>query len=85
MDKSEDYLALVINKISEWANIKTETDKQDLTNNIFKILGVEDFEIRHSNFLAWLFNKNENPIQYSIHSCTYAVSAFCMLISDTVF
>lgn len=28
--------------------------------NIFKILGVQNFEIRHSNFLGWLLNPNEN-------------------------
>lgn len=27
--------------------------------NIFKILKLEDYEIRHSNFLAWLLNPNE--------------------------
>ncbi|MDN3205936.1 PD-(D/E)XK nuclease family protein [Algoriphagus sediminis] len=28
--------------------------------NIFKILGVEDYEIRHSNFLAWLLDPFES-------------------------
>lgn len=28
--------------------------------NIFKILGVADYEIRHSNFLAWLLNPHES-------------------------
>ena len=28
--------------------------------NIFEILGVSHFEIRHSHFLAWLFNPNGN-------------------------
>lgn len=28
-------------------------------NNIFHILGVQDFEIRHSNFLAWLLQNEE--------------------------
>lgn len=28
--------------------------------NIFEILGVSHFEIRHSHFLAWLFNPNSN-------------------------
>ena len=28
--------------------------------NIFKILGVQNFEIRHSHFLGWLMNPNEN-------------------------
>lgn len=29
-------------------------------NNIFKILKLEDFEIRHSNFLCWLLDFNRN-------------------------
>jgi hypothetical protein len=28
--------------------------------NIFKILGIEDYEIRHSNFLSWLLNPDES-------------------------
>jgi hypothetical protein len=28
--------------------------------NIFRILGVEHYELRHSNFLAWLLNPNES-------------------------
>ena len=28
--------------------------------NIFKVLKLQDMEIRHSNFLAWLLNPNEN-------------------------
>lgn len=27
--------------------------------NIFKVLGTDNYEIRHSNFLAWLLNPNE--------------------------
>src|SRR5690554_4417794 len=28
--------------------------------NIFKILGIEDYEVRHSSFLAWLLNPSES-------------------------
>src|SRR5574344_6028 len=28
--------------------------------NIFKVLGLQDYEIRHSNFLAWLLNPKES-------------------------
>ena len=28
--------------------------------NFFRILGISDYEIRHSNFLAWLLDPNEN-------------------------
>jgi hypothetical protein len=28
--------------------------------NVFRVLKLEDMEIRHSNFLAWLFDPNEN-------------------------
>lgn len=30
------------------------------TSNIFEILGVQTYEIRHSNFLSWLFDPNGN-------------------------
>ena len=32
-----------------------ELDAKD--SNIFKILGVSSYEIRHSNFIKWLFGK----------------------------
>ena len=28
--------------------------------NIFKALGAQHYELRHSNFLSWLLNPNEN-------------------------
>jgi hypothetical protein len=28
--------------------------------NVFRVLGLERYEIRHSNMLAWLFNPKEN-------------------------
>lgn len=34
--------------------------KRSMEFNIFKVLRLEDFEIRHSNFLAWLLDPNEN-------------------------
>lgn len=33
-------------------------EKREKECNIFKILRVDNYEIRHSNFLAWLFDKN---------------------------
>ena len=35
-------------------------EKIDLKNNIFAILKIQDVEIRHSNFLAWLMDKEIN-------------------------
>ena len=43
------------NKISELIN-KYEIEQP----NIFRILKVDNYEIRHSNFLAWLFDPAEN-------------------------
>lgn len=41
--------------------IKTErTRLANLNNNIFSILGIENLEIKHSNFLAYLFNPKLN-------------------------
>ena len=40
-----------LNALSPWINQRS---------NIFEILKLEKYEIRHSNFLAWLFNANES-------------------------
>lgn len=43
-------------------NISTKVEKKeelDANKNLFCILGVQDFEIRHSNFLAWMFRNNK--------------------------
>ena len=43
-------------------NISTKVEKKeelDANKNLFCILGVQDFEIRHSNFLAWMFRDNK--------------------------
>ena len=40
--------------------ISYKQNKIDLSNNIFRLLGIEDLEIKHSNFLAYLFNKKCN-------------------------
>lgn len=39
--------------------IKEETLKKEKEFNIFKVLKLDNYEIRHSNFLAWLLNPNE--------------------------
>lgn len=41
-----------INIVEKIANL----DNDPNNFNVFKILGLTDYEIRHSNFLAWLFN-----------------------------
>ena len=46
----------VIENLSNRQEKKAELDKN---SNIFCILGVDDFEIRHSNFLEWLFRTNK--------------------------
>lgn len=46
-------------KFIENTSIKIEKkEKRDLQNNIFTILKVEDVEVRHSNFLAYLLQNN---------------------------
>ena len=43
-------------------NISTKVEKKeelDANKNLFCILGVQDFEIRNSNFLAWMFRNNK--------------------------
>lgn len=40
--------------------LKIETETKSKPVNFFKILKLEDMEIRHSNFLAWLLDPNEN-------------------------
>ena len=43
------------------AQPKLETIKRDLgAFNIFNVLGIQHREIRHSNFLGWLFDPNES-------------------------
>ena len=43
-----------------YADLVREIADLDKKNfNIFKVLGLTDYEIRHSNFLAWLFTKDQ--------------------------
>lgn len=42
-------------------NIELEKLESKLNEfNVFKVLGLVDYEIKHSNFLAWLLNPKEN-------------------------
>lgn len=41
-------------------NIENKKLENESKFNIFKILKLDNFEIRHSNFLAWLLNPKEN-------------------------
>lgn len=53
----------VINDIEETikkvSNKIEKKEKLDANKNLFCILGVQDFEIRHSNFLAWMLSNNK--------------------------
>ena len=40
---------------SQFDELSLKTEKP----NLFRILGISDYEIRHSNFLAWLLDPNE--------------------------
>lgn len=54
-----------LNKLSKKVE---EKEKINADENLFCILGVQDFEIRHSNFLAWLFRTNKEFLfQFLIH------------------
>ncbi|UBZ07249.1 PD-(D/E)XK nuclease family protein [Salegentibacter mishustinae] len=53
-DVEKEYLALLKNPIFDKLSIETKKP------NIFRALGVSDYEIRHSNFLAWLLDPHEN-------------------------
>ena len=54
IDIEKDYLALLKNPSFDQLSIETEKP------NIFRALGVSNYEIRHSNFLAWLLDPHEN-------------------------
>lgn len=52
---SQDYkVEKLQNKLAELKN------NENAKFNIFKVLKLDNHEIRHSNFLAWLLNPNEN-------------------------
>ena len=60
--KKDEACKILIEKIKE-INEKSEDYKHEnlnLTQNIFSILKVDDLEIRHSNFLSWLFDSKLN-------------------------
>ncbi len=59
-DFKEAITKLASFSLSKKQEISAKTNK---TNNIFQILRVEDFEIRHTNFLDWLFNNNQSFLQ----------------------
>ncbi len=60
----------VIENLSNRQEKKAELDKN---SNIFCILGVDDFEIRHSNFLEWLFRTNKKFLK-SFLTCKEGLS-----------
>lgn len=50
-----------MNNLDEILNQIIELKKnKNLNNNTFEILGINNLEIKHSNFLAYLFDKNTN-------------------------
>lgn len=64
----DDFINMIRKKI---ANISTKANKEErkqASDNIFYILGIQDFEIRHSNFLKWLFENEEDFLKkFLIH------------------
>ena len=61
-------LRLVENFIfnDEVQNILSQINDNMMDFNILEITGMGDYEIRHSNILAWLFGANEHNLQYEI-------------------
>lgn len=65
----EEILANIQTKLNQISRRAVLTEDKYLGHNIFKILRIENFEIRHSNFFAWLLdNKNNGYIGESILS-----------------
>lgn len=58
----EEQIEIIKEKLNKISTKKKKKEEESLRNNIFKILKMEDFEIRHSNFLAWLFDTKSNRI-----------------------
>lgn len=57
----DEKLLQVKERINNIASLTFKNEeKYNLNENIFRILKVDDLEIRHSNFLAWLLLNNKN-------------------------
>ncbi|MCA0960205.1 PD-(D/E)XK nuclease family protein [Muricauda ruestringensis] len=54
LDREKQYKELLSDNLYDRLLLRTKEP------NIFKILGVSDYEIRHSNFLGWLLDPNES-------------------------
>jgi len=52
----------IVRQLQEYIVTKTEEEKNKF--NIFKVLKLHEYEVRHSNFLAWLLNPNEKAHGY---------------------
>lgn len=55
-----DEIFQIDKKFNNLNNQRIREQKKLAKQNIFSILRMEDFEIRHSNFLAWLFDSDCN-------------------------
>lgn len=64
----EEFLDKVREKVSKMTTRVNNEEKKHSENNIFYILGIQDFEIRHSNFLAWLFSDEEEFVRLFLKS-----------------
>lgn len=51
------------NPVSKMSNNAGKMEQKHSEDNVFYILGVQDFEIRHSNFLKWLMEKDKYFLQ----------------------
>lgn len=66
-----------IDELNKISNLYNRNQNNNFTqNNIFKILGVNNFEIRHSYFLKWLFDSkiNDNLNNYFLKEFIYLLA-----------
>lgn len=55
---TEEHWEAIKQMVEQFSN-KLEKEALDRNKNIFCILGIDNYETRHSNFLAWLFNNKK--------------------------
>lgn len=64
----DDFINMIRKKIANMSTKANKEERKQANDNIFYILGIQDFEIRHSNFLKWLFKNEEDFLKkFLIH------------------
>ena len=61
--------------INQFSNKLEKKEQIDAKTNIFYILGVQDLEVRHSNFLAWLMENHKKFLSlFLMKVCKYNIN-----------